>query len=82
MSMKPEYVICGRNGLEIVIYRAPRPRGVWGKALMLSVVIWLLAIMTLVAHAERPALERINYVTNVDAAIAAATMPTCRGWWY
>lgn len=85
MKPRPEWIVCGENGLRIVVYRfAPERRGVWRRALILTAIIWLIALMTLAHAGERSTLQRIRYVADVDAAIAAAEwIPTrtCQGWW-
>jgi hypothetical protein len=85
MKPRPEFIVAGPNGLCLTIYRlAPPRRHTWRNALLLSIAVWLLALMTLVHAADRPALQKIRYVTNVDATIAAAEwvpVRTCRGWW-
>jgi hypothetical protein len=51
--MRPEYIICGPNGLCVTIYRAPRPRSVWGRAIMLTLCFYaLLIVVALAQHVE------------------------------
>jgi hypothetical protein len=44
MTLEPAYIVAGKNGPLIVVYRARR-RGVWGKAVLLSLAfyVWLFA---------------------------------------
>jgi hypothetical protein len=76
--MKPEWIVCGRNGLEIVIYRAPRPRPVWGRALLLTVAIWVLAFMAL-AHGAEPSWLKPAQYQSISPPASAPIVPatTC-----
>jgi hypothetical protein len=73
------FVIDNSTTGPIVIYRAWR-RPVLGKAIMLTLAFYI-ALIAVALAADRPALQRIRYVTDVNAAITAnEPMPTCRGW--
>jgi hypothetical protein len=52
MRLEPCYVVCGRTGPLIVVYRARR-RGVWGRAVMLTLAFYALLI-TAAISAELP----------------------------
>jgi hypothetical protein len=75
--LEPLYVVAGRSGPLIVVYRARR-RGVWGRAVLLSLALYALMICAVLAQTSRfvPG-DPLDDLSDDDRSYYAATGILC-----
>jgi hypothetical protein len=79
-QLEPAYVVCGRSGAPLIVVYHMRRRGVWGKAVMLSIMFYVLLFVAIAQACDEHyvcegTVARGKYWSTITPD--DATEPTC-----